>query len=122
MALSREGFDGSHEKSRSTEKGQSSGLSWITIGIASDLYNSIKAEASQRGQSIDEYISSKLYSSISSAASTAQRPRPVTPEAFARIMAARQKILEDTHGEIFEDSTELLRRMRSGNLEEPDQL
>lgn len=41
-----------------------------------------------------------------------QQMRPLSVEILNNILAARQKILEDTQGQQFEDSTELIRQER----------
>ena len=48
--------------------------------------------------------------------------RPVTPETFERLHQISEEIMKDRNGELFEDSTELIRQMREERSRELEQL
>ena len=45
------------------------------------------------------------------------RGRPITREAIERLRQIREEIMKDRNGELFEDSTELIRREREKRTE-----
>ena len=45
------------------------------------------------------------------------RGRPVTPEAIERLLKFREEIIQETNGQIFEDSAEILRQEREKRIQ-----
>jgi len=85
----------------------------ITIDVSPELRRRIKLAALQHDLSIGEYLGDILEEAIPKEESmTHQERRPVTREAFERLMKFREKLLKETKGELFDDSVEILRQQR----------
>ena len=88
-------------------------MSKLTIEINRGLKRRIIMAAGQSDLSISEYISYILEQTVLDEESIMQQElHPVTPEILEQILQARQKIMEETNGRIFEDSVEVIRQMR----------
>lgn len=118
MALRRKDFDEEEQSGKKTTKRPR-----ITIDVSPELRRRIKIAASQSDQSISEYIAKILDEAVPREVSTIeQQGHPVTREAIERLRQLRKKILAEHKGELFEDSTELIRQMREERSRELEQL
>jgi hypothetical protein len=85
----------------------------ITIDISPELRRRIKLAALQHDLSIGEYVGDILEETVPKEENTIPpERRPVTREAFERLMKFREKLLKETKGELFDDSVEILRQQR----------
>ncbi len=118
MALRKEEFHHEDEKQEvSTMK-----RTRITIDISPELRRRIKIAASRNDLSISEYVGSILEESVPDEVSIKQPGCPVTQETLERLRRIREKILQDRQGKLFEDSTEMIRKMREERSQELEQL
>ena len=118
MALRKEEF---HHKDEQQEANTMK-RSRITIDISPELRRRIKVAASQRDVSISEYLGQILEEHVPEEASIRQLGRPVTQESLERLRRVREQILHDRQGKLFEDSTEMIRKMREERSQELEQL
>jgi predicted DNA binding CopG/RHH family protein len=118
MALRKEEF---HHEDKQQETNTMK-RSRITIDISPELRRRIKVAASQRDVSISEYVGNILEESVPEEVSIKQPGRPVTQETLERLRRIREKILQDRQGKLFEDSTEMIRKMREERSQELEQL
>lgn len=94
----------------------------ITIDISPELRRRIKVAASQRDVSISEFLSQILEEHIPDEAVMKQPGRPVTYESLERLRRIRKQILHDRQGKLFEDSTDMIHKMREERSQELEQL
>lgn len=118
MALRKEEFHHDDEQQEANTMKRSR----ITIDISPDLRRRIKVAASQRDVSISEYVGGILDENVPDEVSTRQPGRPVTQETLERLRRIREKILQDRQGKLFEDSTEMIHKMREERSQELEQL
>ncbi len=118
MALRKEEFhhEGEQQEASSMKRTR------ITIDISPELRRRIKIAASQRDVSISEYLGEILEENVPDEASMSQLGRPVTQETLERLRRIRKQILHDRQGKLFEDSSELIRKMREERSQELEQL
>jgi hypothetical protein len=108
MAQRKEDLNSTKRQSSPTPK-----RSRITIDITPELRRRIKVAAFQHDLSIGEYIGDILEETVPKEESiTLRERRPVSPEAFERLMQFREKLIKETNGELFDDSVEVLRQQR----------
>ncbi len=118
MAVRKQDFDDNDEQSSKTAKRPR-----ITIDVSPELRRRIKIAASQNDQSISEYVGKILDEAVPGEVSTIQQQgHPVTREAIERLRQLRKKVLAEHNGELFEDSTEMIRQMREERSRELEQL
>ncbi len=117
MALRKEDYHDDKQQEANTMK-----RSRITIDISPELRRRIKVAASRNDLSISEYVGRILEESVPDEASMRQTGRPVTQETLGRLRRIREKILQDRQGKLFEDSTEMIRKMREERSQELEQL
>lgn len=117
MALRKEDFHDDEQQETNTMK-----RSRITIDISPELRRRIKVAASRNDLSISEYLGNILEQSVPDEASMGQHGRPVTQETLERLRRIREKILQDRQGKLFEDSTEMIHKMREERSQELEQL
>ena len=106
MALREETFDDDRaDASRKRTR--------ITIDISPELKRRIKIAALQNDLSIGEYLGRILEQNVPDEASMTQRQRhPIPNDFLEQVYKVREQVIKDSKGEIFEDSTELIRQMR----------
>jgi hypothetical protein len=69
--------------------------------------------ATQNDLSISEYLGRILDEAVPEDISlTKQERHPVTPEYVQRVLQIRERIMQESGGQIFEDSAERVRQMR----------
>ena|SRR2546423_9684507 len=108
MALRKEDLDDDDEQKDNARK-----RSRITIDINPELRRRIKMAALEEDLSIGEYLGRILEQAVPDEASMKQRQhRPVTREAIERLLKFREELIQETNGQIFEDSAEILRQER----------
>ena len=109
MALSKEDFhDDIKQKEANTMK-----RSRITIDISPELRRRIKVAASQNDLSISEYLGRILEQAVPDEASIIEEEeQPITLEEIEKLRRLRKLILQDRQGKLFEDSSEMIRKMR----------
>ena len=109
MALRKENFHDDNEQQETNTMKRSR----ITIDISPELRRRIKVAASQRDLSISEYLGGILEENVPlEVGSTQQEEHTVTPEFLEQVYRVRQRIFKESKGELFEDSTELIRQQR----------
>jgi predicted metal-dependent RNase len=85
----------------------------ITIDVSPELRRRIKIAATQNDLSISEYLGRILDEAVPEDVSlTKQERHPVTPEYVQRVLQIRERIMQESGGQVFEDSAERVRQMR----------
>jgi hypothetical protein len=108
MALRKEDLDADDEQRDKAKK-----RSRITIDISPELRRRIKMAALQNDLPIGEYVGRILEQAVPDEASTTQRQwKPIPEDFLEQVNRVREQVIKDSKGEIFEDSTELIRQMR----------
>ena len=108
MALRKEDLDADDEQRDNAKK-----RSRMTIDISPELRRRIKMAALQNDLPIGEYVGRILEDNVPEEVSMAQRQhRPVTREAIERLLKFREELIQETNGQLFEDSAEILRQER----------
>ncbi len=110
MALRKEEVYGKDKQmSRTTKRSR------ITFDASPELRRRIKIAALQSDLSIGEYLGHILEQVVPHEASMAQTQRErryATPETVQRVLRVRERLMQESKGELFEDSAELLRKQR----------
>jgi hypothetical protein len=85
----------------------------LMVDINPDLQHRIEVAATERDLSIKEYLEGLLERIVPRNIGAAKQERhPITREAFEGILRLREQIKKDHPGQVFDDSTELIRQMR----------
>lgn len=106
MALRKQDFP-DNDKQKATKSAH------IAFSITPELLHRIETAAAQKKLSIDDYLESILDQSIpSDAEATQDHLKRVTPEFLQKVYQIRERIQRESGGKLFEDSTEVVRRMR----------
>src|SRR2546430_15372534 len=109
MALRKEDF---HNEEKQQEVNTMK-RSRITIDISPELRRRIKVAASQRDLSISEYLGRILEENVPEEMNLVEQDvHPVPPDILEEIDRIRERVIRESKGHIFEDSTEVLRRQR----------
>jgi hypothetical protein len=120
MALRKEEVYGKDKQmSRTTKRSR------ITFDVSPELRRRIKIAALQNDLSIGEYLGHILEQVVPGEASIAQPQRErryATPETVQRVLRVRERLMQESNGEIFEDSAELLRKQREERTQYLEQL
>jgi len=110
MALRKEEVYGKDKQmSRTTKRSR------ITFDVSPELRRRIKIAALQNDLSIGEYLGHILEQVVPGEANIAQPQREMryaTPETVQRVMRVRERLMQESKGELFEDSAEQLRKQR----------
>lgn len=108
MALRKDDFYESYDKGNEAMK-----RSRITIDVSPELRKRIKKAATENELSISEYLGRILEEKVPDEIELAQQERhPVPPDIMEEVYRVQEQVIRDSKGHIFEDSTEVLRRMR----------
>ena len=108
MALRKEDLDDDDEQRDNAKK-----RSRITIDLSPELRRRIKMAALQNDLPISEYVGRILEQTVPDEASATQRQwKPIPEDFLEQVHRVREQVIKDSKGEIFEDSTELIRQMR----------
>ena len=83
----------------------------LMIDISPELRYRIKVAAAQKELSIREYVEQILEQVVPRVANVPER-RPMTREAFDRLLQFHEQVKQNHQGQTFEDSTEMIRQMR----------
>ncbi|GAC1568734.1 MAG: hypothetical protein NVS3B14_18960 [Ktedonobacteraceae bacterium] len=119
MALRKEQIDDNYDEESQAMKERIR----ITIDISPELRKRIKVAALQKNLSISEYLSNILEQSVPDEIIIAEQARhPVPPDILDEVYRIREQVIRESKGHIFEDSTEVLRRMREERTEYIEQL
>ncbi|SRR6266446_5267695 len=95
----------------------------ITFDVSPELRRRIKMAALQHDLSIGEYLGHILEQAVPDEAAITQRERRyATPETLRRVLRVRERLLQESKGELFEDSAELLRKQREERTRYLEQL
>ncbi len=85
----------------------------ITIDITPELRRRIKMAAFKRDLSVGEYVGDILEEIVPKEESmTQQERRPVTRDFLESVYRVRERIMQESKGQLFEDSAELIRQQR----------
>jgi hypothetical protein len=108
MALRKEDmYYNDDQENRTTKRSR------ITIDVSPELRRRIKLAATQNDLSISEYLGRILDEAVPEDVSLAKQERhPVTPEYVQRVLQIRERIIQESGGQLFEDSAERVRQMR----------
>jgi predicted metal-dependent RNase len=117
VALRKQEFDDNEEQSNKTTKRPR-----ITIDVSPELRRRIKIAASQNDLSISEYIGKILDEAVPEETSITEQWQPLPPDFMKQVYQVREQVMQDSKGELFEDSTELIRQMREERSRELEQL
>ena len=109
MALRKEDFhDDDEQQEANTMK-----RSRITIDISPELRRRIKIAASRNDQSISEYLGNILEEHVPEEMDLVEQDvHPVPSDILEEIDRIRERVIRESKGHIFEDSTEVLRQQR----------
>ena len=108
MALRKEDLDDDDEHRDNAKK-----RSRITFDVSPQLKRRIKIAALQEDLSIGEYLGRILEQAVPDEASATQHQwKPIPEDFLEQVHRVREQVIKDSKGEIFEDSTELIRQMR----------
>jgi predicted metal-dependent RNase len=108
MALRKEDmYYNDDQENRTTKRSR------ITIDVSPELRRRIKIAATQNDLSISEYLGRILDEAVPEDVSlTKQERHPITPEYVQRVLQVRERIMQESGGQLFEDSAERVRQMR----------
>ena len=85
----------------------------ITIDISPELRRRIKIAASRNDQSISEYLGNILEEHVPEEMDLVEQDvHPVPSDILEEIDRIHERVIRESKGHIFEDSTEVLRRQR----------
>ncbi len=109
MALRNEEFHHDDEQQEANTMKRSR----ITIDISPELRRRIKVAASRNDLSISEYLGSILEEHVPEEMNLVEQDvHPVPPDILEEIDRIRERVIRESKGHIFEDSTEVLRQQR----------
>jgi len=119
MALHKEDFhDDDEQQETNTMK-----RSRITIDISPELRRRIKIAASQRDLSISEYLGNILEENVPDEINLVEQDtHPVPSDILEEVDRIHERVLRESKGHIFEDSTEMIHKMREERSQELEQL
>ena len=106
-----------HQWNDDSENQASKRTGWMP-DISPQLLRRIRAAAAKRDLSIQKYIEDVLEQAVpQEEESTTQdeqphKRRPVSQESLERLRRTREQIMQDRQGRLFDDSTEIIRKMR----------
>ena len=107
MALRKEDVDDNDRQAENPKK-----RSRITFDVSPELRRRIKVAALQNDLSIGEYLGRILEQAVPGEGTSPRQRRPATRRMSEELRQVREAILQDHHGQPFEDSTEMIRQMR----------
>ncbi len=114
MALRKEDIAPNAQQTDKTKK-----RSRITFDVSPELRRRIKLAALQDNLSVGEYVSRILEEAVPEETSTVERKwHPIPDDFLERVYRVRERVIQDSKGELFEDSTELIRQMREERTRE----
>jgi predicted metal-dependent RNase len=109
MALRKEEFHHDDEQ----QEAKAMKRSRITIDISPELRRRIKVAASQRDVSISEYLGQILEENVPDEMNLVEQDvHPVPSDILQEVDRIRERVIRESKGHIFEDSTEVLRQQR----------
>ncbi len=109
MALRKEEFHHDDEQQEANTMKRSR----ITIDISPELRRRIKVAASRNDLSISEYLGNILEENIPEEMNLVEQDaHPVPPDILEEIDRIHERVIRESKGHIFEDSTEVLRQQR----------
>ncbi len=109
MALRKEEFHHDDEQQEANTMKRSR----ITIDISPELRRRIKVAASRNDLSISEYLGNILEENIPEEMNLVEQDaHPVPPDILEEMDRIRERVIRESKGHIFEDSTEVLRQQR----------
>ena len=119
MALRKEEIDEVYNKENRAMKERTR----ITIDVSPELRQRIKAAALQKNLSVSEYLGNILEEAVPDEITIAEQARhPVPSDILDELHQIRERVLQESNGHIFDDSTEAIRRMREERTEYIEQL
>ena len=118
MALRKEDIDADAQQVDKAKK-----RSRITLDVSPELRRRIKLAALQDNLSVGEYVSRILEQVVPKEESMKPKQRrPATRKMLEELQQVREQIMRRRNGELFEDSTEMIRQMREERSRELEQL
>ena len=105
-----------HQWNDDSENQVSKHTGWMP-DISPQLRRRIRAAAAKRDLSIQKYIDDVLEQAVPQEEESSQQdeqhePRPVSKEALEGLLRLREQIKQNHPGQVFDDSTEIVRQMR----------
>lgn len=95
-----------------TENHPHSNHSQLLLDLNPNLHQRIELAATERGLSLKDYIEEVLERTVPLYRNVPQQRRPISQEAFLGLLALREQIKQNHPGQVFDDSTEMIRQMR----------
>lgn len=86
--------------------------SQLLLDLNPDLQQRIEVAATERGLSLKDYIEELLEHTVPHYRNVSRQRRPMSREAFMGLLALREQIKQNHPGQVFDDSTEMIRQMR----------
>ena len=85
----------------------------IMVGMSPELYRKVEMAAAQKDLPIREYLEETLEQIMPhTTSSSEEQGRPMTWKTFEELRQLRERIKRNHPGQVFDDSTELIRQMR----------
>ena|ERR1700676_1883020 len=86
--------------------------SQLLLDLNPALQQRIESAATERGISLKDYIEELLERTVPPYTNHPRKRRPMSREAFQGLLALREQIKQNHPGQVFDDSTEMIRQMR----------
>ena len=118
MALRKENFDNAHERAGTMEHTQSAQRERITIEVSRELRSRIKAAATKKHITINEYLEQLLDEMVPEIDERLNTGHPLTQEGLDKLLKIREELLQRNNYEYFGDSVEEIRQMREERMRE----
>lgn len=106
-------MDEQHQHSNDDQIDNPDQPSQITIEISLELESRIRTAARHNDLTVDKYLEGILEQAVPDEASLVQRQgRPIPANFLEDVYQVREQVMRDSKGELFDDSTEMIRQMR----------
>lgn len=111
-----------HQQADNNDTDDHSKISKFTMDLSQGLQRRIQLAAAQDGLSISEYVERVLDKAVPEEASIIKHWQSLPHDFLQQVYQVREQVMRDSKGELFEDSTELIRQMREERSRELEQL
>jgi ADP-dependent phosphofructokinase/glucokinase len=112
MALRKENFDDAHERAGTMENSQSSQREQMTIEVNRDLRSRIKAAATRKHITINEYLEQLLDEMVPEIDGRLQSGHLLTQEKLDKLREIREELSQRNNYQHLGNSVEEIRQMR----------
>lgn len=118
MALRKDEFDKPHERARTMENNQSVQRDQITLEVSQDLRRRIKAAATRKRITINEYLEQLLDEMVPEINEIARAGHPPTRENIERLRELREELFRKNNYQFLGNSVEEIREQREERLKQ----